>query len=121
MTRYIGTLLAAALVAGATSQLQADDKDAAAILDKAIKAIGGEEKLSKINAATWTAKGTVSVMDNDSEVTTHTSIQGADHFRQEFEGEFGGNRVKGITVLAGDKGWRKFADMKIEMDKDAVA
>jgi len=121
MTKFIGTMLAAALVAGATSPLRADDKDATAIVDKAIKAIGGEEKLSKIHAATWSAKGTVSVMDMDSEVTTQTSVQGPDHFRQDFEGDFGGNKVKGITVLAGDKGWRKFADMKLELDKDTLA
>jgi hypothetical protein len=48
-------------------------------------------------------------------------MQGLDHLRSEFEGEFGGMKVKGITVLAGDKGWRKFGDMDQDMDQDAVA
>src|SRR5262249_2315220 len=41
--------------------------------------------------------------------------------RQEFEGEFNGNTVKGVSVLAGDKGWRNFGDNHAEMDKDAIA
>ena len=45
----------------------------------------------------------------------------ADHFRQEFEGEFNNNKVKGVTVLSGDKDWRKFGDMGMELDKDGVA
>ena len=37
-------------------------------------------------------------------------MQGLDHSRSEFEGDFDGNTVKGVTVLNGDKGWRKFGD-----------
>src|SRR5439155_17325730 len=48
-------------------------------------------------------------------------VQGLDHFRREFEGDFGGNKIKGVTVLAGNKGWRKFGDNQSEMDKDALA
>jgi hypothetical protein len=116
MSRFIGTMLAAALVAGATSPLRADDKDVTAILDKAIKALGGEEKLAKSQTFTQTAKGTITIMDNDSEVTSNMWVQGLDHARQEFTGNFGGNMVKGVTVLAGDKGWRKFGDDKMPLE-----
>ena len=121
MSRFIGAALAVIIAAGLTGSARADEKDTAAILDKAIKALGGEEKLSKIKAATLAGKGTISLMGMDSEITTKTAVQGLDHFRQEFEGDFGGNKVKGVTVLAGDKGWRKFGDMGMEMDKDALA
>src|SRR5436309_598246 len=40
MTRFHGAVLAAALIASAPAR--ADDKDATPILDKAIKALGGE-------------------------------------------------------------------------------
>ena len=37
------------------------------------------------------------------------------------EGVFNGDRVKGVTVLDRDKGWRKFGDNLTEMDTGAVA
>ena len=38
-----------------------------------------------------------------------------------FEGEFNGNQFKAITVVNGDKGWRKFADNLMEMEADGLA
>ena len=48
-------------------------------------------------------------------------VQGLDHARQEFAGQFGGNDVKGVTLLAGDKGSRQFGDNHSDLDKAAVA
>lgn len=122
MTRRIGAVLAMALVAGMASPAwAADAPDANAILDKAIKALGGEEKLTKVKVISWKTKGTVTFGGNDNEVTTQSTVQGFDHARLEFEGEFGGNPFKGVTVLAGDKGWRDFGGNRTELDKDALA
>jgi hypothetical protein len=99
----------------------ADDKDPKPILDKAIKALGGEEKLAKIKAASWKAGGKLSIMGEDNPFTAETTVDGMDHFRQELDGEFMGNKAKIVAVLAGDKGWRSFAGMEMEMDKDAIA
>jgi hypothetical protein len=121
MTRLIGAAVAMALVLGLTGPTRADDKDANAILDKAIKAMGGEEKLKKALTFTQSAKGTIAIMGMDSEITTRMSVQDIDHTRQEFEGNFGGNAVKGITVLAGDKAWRKFGDDKTALEGDQLA
>src|SRR5687768_11645415 len=93
------------LVGGARAQ---EAKEAGVILDKAIKALGGEEKLGKLKAITWKTKGTLTLMGSDNPITTNSTMQGLDHIRQEFEGEFGGNKIQGVTVVAGDKGWRKF-------------
>jgi hypothetical protein len=49
------------------------------------------------------------------------TIQGLDHVRQEFEGQFNGNTVKGVTLLAGDKGSRHFGDNNNDLDKAGVA
>jgi outer membrane lipoprotein-sorting protein len=122
MTRRIGAVLAMALVAGMTSPVRAADApDANAILDKAIKALGGEEKLSKVKVISWKTKGTVTFGGNDNEISTQSTVQGLDHARLEFEGEFGGNPFKGVTVLAGDKGWRDLGGNRTELDKDALA
>lgn len=122
MTRLIGAMLAVALVSGLSGASRAADAtDTNAILDKAIKALGGEDKLSKVKAASWKTKGTITFGGNDNEVTTESTVQGLDHFRREFEGDFGGNKIKGVTVLAGDKGWRKFGDNQTDLDQDALA
>jgi hypothetical protein len=98
----------------------ADTKDAHAILDKAIKALGGEQKLSNIKAASWNTKGTITFGGNDNPVKNHVVVQGLDHSRREFEGEFNGNTMKGIFVLAGNKGWRKFGDNGGEIEEDRL-
>src|SRR6516165_2561175 len=109
MRRFIGTGVALALTAGLGVQLgAADDKDAKAILDKAIKAAGGEEKLGKVKAFQSKVKGKNSFGDMDNDFTIESTVQGLDHLRQIFEGEFGGNKVRGEVVLAGDKGYRDF-------------
>ncbi len=99
----------------------ADDSGAAAIVDKAIQAVGGEAKLKAAKGATWKTKGKIVFGDNESEFTGTATSSGLDHFRQEFEGDFGCNKVQGVTVLAGDKGWRKFGENSLEMDAQAVA
>jgi hypothetical protein len=120
MTRFIAAVFVAALVSAVGSPAgAADDKDA--VLDKAIKALGGQEKLSAIKAMTWKSKGTLNFGGMDNPFTSEATMQGLDHLRQEFEGEFMGNKIKGITVINGDKGWRKFADMSMELEKNAVA
>jgi hypothetical protein len=99
----------------------ADAKDATAILDSAIKALGGEEKLSKIKAVSWKTKGTLTFSGSDNAISTQSVVQGLDQIRQEFEGDFGGNMIKAVTVVAGEKGKRKFGEDTSELDKTAVA
>jgi hypothetical protein len=121
MTRFLSALTVAFLVFSFVGTARArDDKDVNAVLDKAIKALGGEEKLSKVHAATSKGKGTFSFNGMDNEFKSQTTVQGLDHYRSEFEGEFGGNTIKGATVLAGDKGWRSFGDTT-ELDKEGLA
>ena len=121
MKRFLGAWLAAVLFTGQGTPLRADDKDATAVLDKAIAALGGEEKLAKAGTATWKAKGTITFNDSENPIKTRTTIQGIDRHRAEFEGDFNGNEVKGVTVLDGDKGWRKFGDDSQELDGEALA
>ena len=98
-----------------------DAKDPGAVIDKAIKALGGEEKLNKANAVQWKADVKFRFNENESEGKTEGTRQGMDHVRRVFEGQFGGNQFRAVTVLAGDKGWRKFGDNAMELDGDALA
>jgi hypothetical protein len=122
MTRFVATVLVTVFAAGLGAGARAEDaKDAKAILDKAIKALGGEQKLAAVKAASWKTKGKISLGGNDNNFTSQTTIDGLDRVHSEFEGEFGGMAIKGVLVLNGDKGWRKFNDMGMELDKDSLA
>jgi hypothetical protein len=121
MKRFLRAALAIVFVSASASLVRADDKDPNAILDKGIKAIGGEEKLKKVGAISWKSKVAITFNGNSNELNSHVTAQGIDHYRSEIEGEFGGNPFKGVTVLNGEKGWRKFGDNKMDIDGDAVA
>jgi hypothetical protein len=120
MKWFFRAFLVAAYALGAGTMARADDKAATAVLDKAIKALGGEEKLAKVYAMTWKGKGKITFGDNTSEFGGQTTVRGLNHYRSEFDGEFNGNAVHGVTVLAGDKGWRKFGDNASDIDGDAL-
>jgi hypothetical protein len=122
MRKLGGTVLAVGLAIGLSGAGRAaDPKEVNAVLDKAIKALGGEEKLAKAKAMSTATKGTIVLMGQETEVTTRMTVEGLDHARQEFEGEFGGNKLTVVTVLASDKGWRKFGDNTMELNKEALA
>ena len=121
MNRSVGVLVATALLSTLGLSARADDKDATPILDKAIAALGGEEKLAKSATATWKAKGTVNFNENTTEIKTSATVQGLDRHRAEFEMEFNGNPFKGVTVIDGKKGWRKFGDDVQDLDDEALA
>jgi hypothetical protein len=120
MERYLGAMLAMVLILAPASPARADEA-ANAVLDKAIKALGGAEKLGKLGTISWKSKGKLSINDSDNDISIEATAQGLDHFRSEFQGEFGGNTVKGVSVINGNKAWRRFGDNTMEMDADAIA
>ena len=121
MTRLMSVTLAAGLVLGLGRLAVADDQDAKAVIDKAVKALGGAEKLGAAKIVRWKTKGKISRNDEENAFSTKVTAQGIDKVRQEFEGEFGGNPVKGVTILDGDKGWRKFGDETNALEGDQLA
>src|SRR4051794_37528116 len=114
MKRFLGAALMTILVFAPAGLTRADD-DANAILDKAINAVGGEEKIAKAEGFLVKAKGTLTFNGNDNAFESQTTVKGLDHSRGKFEGQFGDNKVKGITVINGDQGWRKFGDQAMEI------
>src|SRR5947209_4264113 len=108
MKVFLCAALTLAFMTAGGRSVRADEKDPGAILDKAIKAVGGEEKLKKLDAMTWKSKATITFNGNANDMSLHSTVKGLDHYRAEFEGEFGGNTVKGVVVLNDKKGWRKF-------------
>ena len=108
MNRLLGAAFLAGLIACGSAKC--DEQAAKPILDKAIKAMGGEERLSKIKAFTVKGKGTVVVDGDDVPFTFQTTAKGIDQYRSTFEITAGGEKFTGGIVLDGDKGWRKQND-----------
>ena len=121
MKRFVLATVVAAFTAGAAGGAKAGDADATAVIDKAIQALGGEAKLAKAGNFARKAKGTITIQGNENDFISETTYEGLDHYRNEFDGEFNGNKFKGIVVVNGEKGWRKFGDNKMEMDANAAA
>jgi hypothetical protein len=117
MWRFLGAAVAIALVFVSGGPGRADDQDAKSILAKAIKALGGEEKLGKVQAFSWKSKGIIVFNGNENENSNQVTVKGLDHFRR----EFGNDQFHGLVVIAGDKAWRKFGEDSRELDGDALA
>lgn len=91
MAKRIGAVLALALMFGLSGLVRANsaqdgkpalDKDVAAVLDKAIKALGGEEALGKVKAASWKSKTKTTFMGNESEGSSLMILQGLDRLME---------------------------------------
>jgi hypothetical protein len=121
MKRIALATLIAAFVAVAGARSNADEAEVKVVLEKAIQALGGEAKLAKAASFSRRGKGTITIQGNDNDFTSATTYQGIDHYRNEFEGDFNGNPIKGTVILNSDKAWRKFGDNKTEMDVNGVA
>ena len=117
MRRVVGLAVAAMFFSVVGGLARADDKDVKSILDRAIKALGGEEKLAKVEAFSWKSKGIVIFNGNENESSNQVTVKGLDHFRR----EFGNDQFHGVIVVSGDKAWRKFGDDVRELEGDMLA
>jgi hypothetical protein len=115
--------VATALVLSARCSVLADGPDAKAVIEKAIQALGGEAKLAALESKTieTKSKGKLEINGTQGDFTTKFITKGLDHSRQEFEGDFGGNQIKAVTVLDGDKAWRTFAGNTSKLEDQHLA
>src|SRR5436305_6111571 len=99
MQRFFTGVLMVLVVSGIAGAARAEDAAANPILDKAIKALGGEANLSKLEAYSIKSKGTITFGGNENELISESTVAGLDRFRQEFEVGPQGNQFKGVVVL----------------------
>ena len=114
MRRFLGTAIAAVFYLVSDSFVQAEDPAAAAVLDKAIKALGGQEKLAKAEALSWRAKWKQGGIKN---YESRATVQGLDHRRI----EIGNDQLHIIQVVSGDKGWARHADVTRKLVGEQLA
>jgi outer membrane lipoprotein-sorting protein len=115
--------LTAAVVLGlaAAGAARADEKaDARAVIDKAVKALGGEEKVAAKKALTFKSKGKFYGLGEGIDNTGDFSVQAPDKIRMQIDSSVNGMKFTLVVVFDGKQGWTKFNDQTNEMDKDAV-
>jgi hypothetical protein len=104
MRKSAGLLFAAAVLLFLARPVAAQG-DVKAIVDKAIKAHGGEEKLTKLKATRLKAKGTMSAMGADIAFTLQAANMLPDKVQSELKLEVMGQTIPIIQVYDGKKGW----------------
>jgi hypothetical protein len=91
-----------------------------ALIDKAIQAAGGADKLEKYKAAVWKGRGKAYAMGLEIPYTGEWTEQFPNQFKFTIEGDVMGQKFTIGSVVNGDKGWLKVGDDTQEMDKDRL-
>jgi hypothetical protein len=85
---------------------RADDAaDARAVVDRAVQAMGGKDKLARCQAVTWKGKGSVQIDAVTVTFTDELSARGLGLFRWQVAAEANGRAIGLVIVFNGDKGW----------------
>ncbi len=93
-----------ALLAGQASPVRAQE-EARAIVAKAVRAVGGAERLAKFKARSGKAKGTGPINGREARFLVVGMHQFPDQMKEEAELEIQGQKITVTRVLHGDKGW----------------
>jgi zinc protease len=117
MTRCVVALIATFFSCILSAAGRAQDPVATTILDTAIKAMGGEEKLSKVSAFSWTGTGMTKSNGRPTEINAVMTFNGLNRVRR----EFGSESAILLIVLDGDKGWFRLRTGFRPMDGNAIA
>lgn len=83
------------------------------VIEKAIQAYGGEQKLLALKAAREKSKGTVQIMGMDVAFVGHSTYQYPAQMRQELNLDIQGMKFNVLQVFNNGKGWtRAFGEIK---------
>jgi hypothetical protein len=113
-------LAVAGLLLGLASACRAED-DAKTILDKAIKAHGGEEKLKKLKAGKSKVKGTLTINDTEVDFTEESIAQLPDKLKDTLSFEIMNTKITVVTIINADKASVKVNNKEEKLNDKAKA
>lgn len=90
-----------------------------AIIDKAIKAQGGEDKIAKCKAVQTKAKGRLEIMGG-LPFTSEDTAQLSGQMKEITDVEVNGKKITIITVFNGSKGWISASGQTMDMDDKVI-
>jgi hypothetical protein len=108
-------VLAVSALTGAGAVWADEQVDAKALLGKAIKAMGGPDKLAKLGTVAGKARLTASRNGQEMVVDIDGIWQGLSQYRADMDIHDGNQILKGTLVLNGVKGWFKKMDKTEDM------
>jgi outer membrane lipoprotein-sorting protein len=114
MRKSVSTIVAFSLFMACTNVAVSGEDDGRAIVNNAIKSMGGEAKLAKFQTMTWKETGTYYGMGEGLPYTGEYAINPPDQFRMVIKDVF-------IIVVNGDKGWISAGGEVKDMSKDQLA
>jgi hypothetical protein len=114
----VSSLAVAGLMLGATLVRAADEPKA--IVEKAVKAMGGLDKLGKNTASVMKAKGMFYAMGLNAPWTGDFWNQYPGQMKMTMDMEIMGQKFTFIQVLDGDKAWRSIMGMTMEVTGDEL-
>jgi len=97
-----------------------DQDDLKRVIDKGIKAAGGEEKLSKFKAGTCKIKGKI-LEDKEGTFAFEAFLQGGEQVKVAGDLDVQGMQTKVAFVVNGDQGWARFTDNVEDAPKEVLA
>jgi hypothetical protein len=122
MSRTYFVLVFAGLIAAETPIRADQDADTKAILDKVIKALGGEENIAKYKAASWKAKGQLHFGKQPLEFTGEFFAQpGKQQLKTHFTYDVSGMLFSRYEAINGDSGWIRAKGKVTDMPPAQIA
>jgi hypothetical protein len=121
LSRFIPFPIIALLVmTSPASGNDAQEAEARRVVEKALKAMGGKEKLADAKAATFKTKGKFHWFGADTDFTGEFAMEGTTKGRSVFHFELMGKKQTIIAVVNGKQGWVKTNDMVVEVDSKTL-
>jgi hypothetical protein len=109
------TMAAAILTFGTLCPAAYGQGEAKEIIEKAIKAYGGQERLAKMQASQFKTKGSIDILGGIT-FDQSASIQYPDKIKETTAMAVMGQNISVTSIFDGTKGWIKVSDMVMDMD-----
>lgn len=121
----MGRLFIVALAVGislvAAAQVRGDDRDKAlAIVNRAMRAHGGEDRLANLKVIRRSSKGAIYVLGKELPSKDDLVLGLPDRLRWELDLDASGQKVQVTLVINKDKGWRVTGGAAVEVGKDEL-
>jgi hypothetical protein len=103
-----------------TGPAPAQEKECREVIARAMKAVGGEERLAVLRGTHLKGKGAVSIMGLDLQFTVEMLSQQPDRQKTVLDLNVNGMDIQVTQVFRGDKGWTSVMGNVTEVDADTV-
>jgi hypothetical protein len=119
--RWCGLCVVGLLLAWAAPVRADDQAEGVKLVDAAIKAAGGADKLKKLETISFKGKGKATHDGKETDVSIGASSKGQDRVRLQLEFTENGRTEKPEVILNGDKGWIKHDEKVMDVPQEIFA